>query len=71
VLQHAHARHITFEAWPRGEGVVLRVVDDGRGFDPAQARGKGLPSMRERAQALGARLGIESQPGRTAVELTL
>lgn len=71
VLQHAHARHITFEAWPRGEGVVLRVIDDGRGFDPALTRGKGLPSMRERAQALGARLGLDSEPGRTVVELTL
>jgi PAS domain S-box-containing protein len=46
------------------EQVVLRVSDDGRGFDAGQARGEhlGLSIMRERAQAVGARLTVESQP---------
>mgnify|MGYP000427402608 CR=1 FL=1 len=47
-------------------GLVLRVRDDGRGFDPAAVdrRGRvGLVSMRERAERLGGTLRIESAPG--------
>jgi signal transduction histidine kinase len=46
---------------------MLRVIinDDGCGFDPAVANdGLGLVGMRERAQAIGARLGIVSAVGR-------
>jgi len=46
-------------------GVELRVVDDGRGFDPDQVPPDhlGLGIMRERAEAVGATLQIESQVG--------
>jgi ligand-binding sensor domain-containing protein/signal transduction histidine kinase len=48
--------------------VELVVRDDGRGFDldsvPPERLGLGI--MRERAQAVGARLTIESQPGHGA-----
>lgn len=52
-------------------GARLRVRDDGRGFDPqAAARGLGLASMRERADSVGGRLTVCSEPGRgTVVEL--
>jgi signal transduction histidine kinase len=47
--------------------LVITVVDDGRGFDPAAAtaagRRLGLTSMRERARAVGARFGVRSRPG--------
>ncbi len=50
-------------------GLSLLVTDDGQGFDAeaAQAvadRGLGLRSMRERADALGARLSLDTAPGR-------
>jgi PAS domain S-box-containing protein len=43
----------------------LHISDDGLGFDldSAQAHHMGLQIMRERAQAIGASLMIESQPG--------
>jgi signal transduction histidine kinase len=47
----------------------LVVADDGAGFDPAglisarTAGGSGLTAMRERANAIGARLLVDSQPG--------
>ncbi|MFT7723926.1 MAG: cache domain-containing protein [Roseateles sp.] len=68
--RHARASRVSvalrFE--PRG-GLSLQVADDGRGFDAeaAQAvadRGLGLRSMRERAAALGARLALDTAPGR-------
>ena len=51
------------------EGVVRAIIeDDGRGFDPAIA-GKaeqrlGLYGIRERAELLGGKLTIETEPGR-------
>ena len=54
-----------------GDGLRLRVADTGRGFDPSEpSRGFGLVSMRERAQALGARFRVTSRPGEgTEVEV--
>jgi signal transduction histidine kinase/streptogramin lyase len=52
--------------------VELTIWDDGRGFDPAQIPHNrlGLGIMLERAQAIGARLTITSQPGR-GTEITV
>jgi signal transduction histidine kinase len=56
------------------DGVRMRVTDDGRGFEPdLPARGGfGLTSMREWAEAIGARFQVRSRPGAgTEVEVTL
>jgi hypothetical protein len=72
VLQHAQASELRIELRAReGGGAQLRVVDNGRGFDPQRVQRKGLASLRERAAAIGAVLGVDSVPGRTAVEITL
>jgi signal transduction histidine kinase len=78
VLQHAQASVLRIEAQapePAAENaapqVVVRVVDDGRGFDATAPARKGLASLRERAAAIGARLQITSQPGQTVVEIGL
>ena len=58
----------------RGEpgGVLLRVLDDGAGFDPADAeraeredprRGIGLRNMRERMASVGGVLDLQASPG--------
>jgi len=51
--------------------LVLRVLDNGKGFDPAlHPDGHGLGSMQRRAQALGATFLLDSAPGAgTKVEL--
>jgi signal transduction histidine kinase/sugar lactone lactonase YvrE len=51
---------------PTSEQVELQVTDNGKGFDMAQvpANRLGLGIIRERAQAIGASLEIESQPGK-------
>ena len=77
-LRHARASRVVVSLDPdgSGSGVVLRVSDDGRGFDPEaramRARRLGLTSMHERAASLGGTLRVDSAPGRgTTVELRL
>jgi signal transduction histidine kinase len=58
-----------------GTRPVLRVCDNGVGFEPGNASGGdgcfGLISMRERAESLGASLAVQSARGRgTIVEVT-
>ncbi len=63
---HAHASSITV-ALRVGRDLELTVSDDGDGFEPADAKragGTGIGFMRERAQALGGTLDIESASGR-------
>jgi signal transduction histidine kinase len=47
---------------------VLRVSDDGRGFDYGRTTGAnghyGLATMRERAEELGGHLSVMTKPGR-------
>jgi NO-binding membrane sensor protein with MHYT domain len=76
VLKHAGARRVRITLEPRAEDIILRIVDDGRGFqEHALARregsaGWGLMIMRERAAAIGAELQIHAAPGAgTRIEL--
>ena len=52
-----------------GEDVVLEVSDDGRGIPPGRAEAAlrlghiGLASARERVDAVGGCLEVESEPG--------
>ena len=66
-LQHAGAHRIDVALDTGGDAVRLAVADDGTGFDlPATVRGShrlGLTSMRERAEALGGVLHVDTAPG--------
>ncbi|MEU9129784.1 GAF domain-containing sensor histidine kinase [Kitasatospora sp. NPDC048540] len=74
-LRHAGARAVTVSLTGTADrGAVLRITDDGRGFDPESVRrgGRhlGLVSMRDRAASVGGRLTLESAPGKgTVVEM--
>ncbi len=80
VLQHAQAKTLHIQAravqasadssGPPAQA-VLRVIDDGRGFDTSRPSTRGLASQRERAAAIGAQLSIHSTAGRTVVEIVL
>ena len=70
VVKHAQPSQVTvalhFTRKSTGGRVVeLRVTDDGRGFDPQHIPPDrlGLGIIRERAQAVGATLQVESRPG--------
>ena len=71
VLQHAHASEMCLQAQVEQGDVVVRVVDNGRGFDAQATSRNGLGSLKQRAQAIGASLDIQSEPGRTVVEIRL
>jgi two-component system sensor histidine kinase UhpB len=77
VSRHAGARRVDIRlhlsAAAEEEWIVLRVEDDGAGFELRERqRGFGLLGMRERVAGLGGRLDIVSAPGRgTAVEVRL
>jgi signal transduction histidine kinase len=70
-LRHADAGRVALRLRADDGRLVLEVEDDGRGFDPRasglRSRSLGLTSMEERAQRLGARLSIDSEPGRGTV----
>lgn len=64
--RHAQAARLRVDLAVQPGSLDLRVADDGRGFDTEadHAGHFGLLGMRERAQRVGARLELRSQPGR-------
>jgi signal transduction histidine kinase len=77
VLRHADARTVEIGISVNGDGVLLRVSDDGQGF-PAGASAEslelhghmGLAGMRERITALGGSVHLRSRNG-TGVQLEI
>jgi signal transduction histidine kinase len=76
--KHARASRVHVRLNVETNGIRCSVRDDGRGFDVAAAvdrkgaRGLGLIGMRERLNALGGELSIDSAPGRgTEILITL
>lgn len=63
VLRHSGATQVTVLLAPRGDQILLSIIDDGRGFDPDHVHGLGLIAMRERATHLGGTFDIETVPG--------
>ena len=68
VAKHADARHVGVTLTQTEDGAQLSIIDDGRGFELAGARGPGrglgLVSIDERARLLGGRVRFETQPER-------
>lgn len=73
-LRHSGAGRVDVTLEKRGPGAVLRVSDDGSGFEPtairAAGRHLGLVSMRDRSSGVGGTLTVESAPGKgTTIEM--
>ena len=68
ILKHAAATTVDVGLWIKGREFQVRIVDNGRGFDPAQPAppvgGNGLANMRQRLTKLGGECRIDSAPGR-------
>jgi signal transduction histidine kinase len=73
-LRHSGAARVDVTVEKRGPGAVLRVTDDGRGFEPSATRRAGrhlgLVSMRDRTNGVGGELTVASAPGKgTTIEM--
>ena len=71
--RHGGAENVSVEL-SNGNGTLLRIADDGSGFDTRHTRvgGFGLVSMRERTEALGGRFKLSSDTGEgTRIEVRL
>ncbi|MGZ5042505.1 MAG: MASE4 domain-containing protein [Usitatibacter sp.] len=75
VARHAQASRVQVSLRRSAGEVHLRVRDDGRGFDPAQAmrpNAFGLVGLRERAYLVDGRIRIDSAPGQgTTIEVAI
>lgn len=79
VRKHSGARQVEITLELERTRVRATVADDGRGFDPHNISRRGLPrfglaTMRERAEAAGGHVQIDSTPGagtRVSVEFPL
>ncbi|MGW2813201.1 GAF domain-containing sensor histidine kinase [Streptomyces sp. NPDC001415] len=69
-LRHSGAGRVDVVLERSGQGAVLRISDNGRGFEPSRVRRAGrhlgLVSMRHRASGVGGRLTVHSAPGEGA-----
>jgi len=65
-VRHSGARNAKVVVERLAKSIVVRVTDDGRGFDPGRSRGMGILGMEERVKRLGGALRVESQPGKGA-----
>jgi signal transduction histidine kinase len=71
IIEHSQAKNVTISLEYKDSELVLRITDDGQGFDVSSVtdveesgRGRGLFSMRERVMLLGGTASVESEIGR-------
>lgn len=71
VAKHSKARNLYLESRRVGRVLIIRIRDDGRGFDPEKSSsGMGLQYIRLRSAEVGGTLDVISRPGRgTNVQL--
>jgi ligand-binding sensor domain-containing protein/two-component sensor histidine kinase len=82
ILKYADCRQVAVEVRQKGRSIILRIQDDGRGFDLSKTSegykssdvyggGNGLKNMQLRAREMKGSLQISSAPGKgTTVHLT-
>ncbi|MGP8297225.1 histidine kinase [Streptomyces inhibens] len=63
VLKHADAARVTIRISHAEAALLLAISDDGVGFPAGSRLGSGLTGMRDRIEAVGGELSIESRPG--------
>ncbi len=74
IERHADARRAEVSLARNNGQLILKISDDGRGFDEAQVAEErfGLQGMYERAEMIGAQLSVKSTVGQgTLVQLTM
>jgi signal transduction histidine kinase len=68
IRRHSDARAVSLSLREEGDAAVLRVGNDGRGFDPASgATGFGLAGLRARLELIGGSLAVDGTEGAVAL----
>jgi signal transduction histidine kinase len=67
VAKYANASRASVALSEANGDLTFEVVDDGAGFDLSAARGSGLINMRDRVEAVGGTLNVDSSPGHGTV----
>lgn len=63
-VRHGHARNVVIRITRHAGNLVVDVIDDGDGIDPARRSGNGLHNMRQRAESLGGNMQIHHSDDR-------
>jgi signal transduction histidine kinase len=71
VLKHSNATEATVTISAAGSWLRLAVADDGRGFDQGAVSESGLRGLRDRIEALGGHIEIDSRQSGTRLEASL
>ncbi|MBS1520138.1 MAG: sensor histidine kinase [Bacteroidetes bacterium] len=74
IIKHSKANEINIKLGYIQDGIRLQVIDNGTGFDianmPENQKGMGLSNIQKRAEIVGGRFFIQSQPGEgTCIEI--
>ena len=62
IARHSNATQVLLDLRRNGNSVILRIVDDGRGFEPPHREGGGLRGIRENALIVGGALALKPSP---------
>ena len=75
IVRHSGAHQVVLKLVRSDDHLSLILQDDGQGFDPRSVDGRekfGLRGMNERAEMLGGKLVVDSQPGKgTTIRLDI
>jgi two-component system NarL family sensor kinase len=76
IARHANASQIRMRLYDGHNLLMLQVQDNGNGFDPGQVddhsrHGIGLRNMRERMEAVGGELAIDSSAAGTSISAVI
>ena len=64
IQKHARASQVNVLGYAANEQIILKLSDDGVGFDPQIDSGSGIQGMKERVQAINGKLNIDSTQGK-------
>jgi signal transduction histidine kinase len=71
VLKHSGATEATVAIRAEDSWLRVTITDDGRGFEPGAVRESGLRGLRDRVEALGGHVAIDSQGPGTRLKASL
>jgi signal transduction histidine kinase len=63
IVKHSEAKHVFIKINISKKKIILSIKDDGKGFSKNVVKGRGLASMKVRAQNLNGTLSIHSEGG--------